>query len=223
MPLIECLDIAIVRKQDFVYAKSVKTVKHLRIHCITAIQLFECRWIDELAKTKVLACHNNDQIRIQVSASSISLLTYNCQTWGYCGGRTMVRPLQQAGLAHLRSPLPRWWVSSQYATATSGGNVKPFEAIPGPIYFKPYPTRRFFKDMKYFKNQFHLLGQNYVHDYGRIFRIPYHGEKKMIGIADPDATEKFFRLDGRIPQRMIVEPWKEWREKNNWPLGIATR
>ena len=47
------------------------------------------------------------------------------------------------------------------------------------------------------------------------------GSMEYLTLSDVDGVEKIHRFEGKYPRRLVMEPWRAWREERGLSLGIV--
>ena len=42
----------------------------------------------------------------------------------------------------------------------------------------------------------------------------------LVTLFDAEAVEELHRHDGKHPRRLIIQPWRDWRDDSPYPRGI---
>lgn len=98
--------------------------------------------------------------------------------------------------------------------------AKPFSAIPGPFAL-PFLGSVQKIPMYVMDETWHEgLFKSYEH-YGPIYRESIGGQH-FVFLNDVDGVEKLHRQEGKYPRRVIMYPWRRWRDEHDLSRGILT-
>lgn len=99
-------------------------------------------------------------------------------------------------------------------------NAKPYSAIPGPFAL-PF-LGCVHKTPEYLMTEtWHEGISKSFQDYGPIYRESVGG-MKFVFTNDVDGVEKLHRQEGKYPRRVIMYPWRYWRDEHGLSRGILT-
>ena len=97
-------------------------------------------------------------------------------------------------------------------------NTRPYSEVPqqkGPPMLRTIVNKLFF-------NQHDLMKRNFQ-KFGPLYKEIMFGKYQFVYTCDKDSLERLHRLEGKYPLRLIMDPWKKWREQNDHALGILIR
>ena len=100
-------------------------------------------------------------------------------------------------------------------------NAKPFSAIPGP---RPLPLIDNLLSVPIVQKEkeAHEGLKKGFEKYGPIFKMKF-GTFSLVNICDVDAVEKLLRQEGKYPRRVIIVPWRHWRDEQGFSRGVLTK